>query len=149
MTALHLAAPKDAPKLLGLMAAFHAEEGLDLDDAHRARAVQPVLEGSPYGQIFLVGPRMAPIGYLAVTFSWSIEFGGLDAFVDELYLRPSVRGRGLGSEILVAASQYLTQKQVMALHLEVDHSNEPAIALYTKLGFQHRARYGLMSLRLG
>ena len=148
MTAIHLAARQDAARLLPMMAAFHEEEGLHLDDAHRQAALMPVLDGSPLAQAFIIGPRISPIGYLVLTIGWSIEFGGKDAFIDELYLRPSVRGRGLGSEVLMAAARYLTESDVKAVHLEVDHENAPAIALYEKLGFQSRARYGLMSRML-
>lgn len=148
MNTLHLAGPDDAGRILPLMAAFHAEEGLDLSDAHRAAALQPILDGSPLGQAFLIGPRIAPVGYMVLTIGWSIEFGGKDAFIDELFIRPSVRGRGLGTEAMNAAALYLTQNGVKALHLEVDHDNQRAISTYEKTGFERRDRYGLMSRML-
>ena len=148
MTAIHLAGPQDAARLLPLMAAFHEEENLHTTPEHREAALMPLLHGSPHGQAFLIGPRIAPIGYVVLTLGWSIEFGGKDAFVDELYLRASVRGRGLGTEVLTAAARYLAGQEVKALHLEVDHENANAIAVYRKLGFGARPQYGLMSLRL-
>ena len=148
MTAIHLATPEDAARILPLMAAFHTEEGTEVDDTHRARALAPLLEGSPMGEVFIIGPRIAPIGYVVVTYGWSIEFGGKDAFVDEVYLRPKVRGRGWGSEVLLAIGRYPIDQKVTAVHLEVDHDNATAIAMYEKTGFEKRGRYGLMTRRL-
>ncbi|WP_147124631.1 GNAT family N-acetyltransferase [Shimia ponticola] len=148
MTAIHKATPEDAPRILPLMASFHAEEGTEADDAHRHNALMPLLDGSHLGEVFIIGPRIAPIGYVVITYGWSIEFGGKDAFVDEVYLRPKVRGRGLGSEVLLAVGRYLAEAQITAVHLEVDHDNTTAIAMYEKTGFQMRGRYGLMTRRL-
>uniref|UniRef100_UPI00261D46EB GNAT family N-acetyltransferase n=1 Tax=uncultured Lentibacter sp. TaxID=1659309 RepID=UPI00261D46EB len=98
--ALHLARPEHLDKLLSLVAAFHAEAGLDTSPEGRRAGIEPLLEGIPYGAVYLIGPTRAPIGYIVVTFGWSVEFGGMDGFVDELYIRPPVRGRGLDSEVL-------------------------------------------------
>ena len=96
----------------------------------------------------LIGPRRAPVGYIAVTFGWSIEFGGLDGIVDELYIRPAVRKRGMGSEALHGISMALRDAGVRALHLEVDRDNDTAQRLYGRTGFQARDRYMLMTRKL-
>ncbi|MEM9437688.1 MAG: hypothetical protein AAGA15_11660 [Pseudomonadota bacterium] len=90
-TAIHKAGPEDADRLTKLITAFHGEEGMDTDEAHIRKAIAPILAGSPHGELFLAGPRMAPAGYVMVSYGWSIEFGGLDSYMDELYLRPAVR----------------------------------------------------------
>ncbi|MBT8410989.1 MAG: GNAT family N-acetyltransferase [Octadecabacter sp.] len=147
-TAIHLATPADAPKLLPLMAAFHAEYGLDLDDTHRNAAVAPLLEGSPLGAVWLFGLAKAPTGYVIITFGWSVEMGGMEAFVDELYIRPNVRKRGLASEALSTIASSLRDVGVKALHLEVDRTDEPTQRLYTRAHFKLRDRYSLMTRRL-
>ncbi len=81
-TAIHLATPEDALRLLTLIAAFHAEYGREAEDAHRDAALLPLLEGSPLGAAWLFGPKMSPTGYVIITFGWSMEIGGMDAFVD-------------------------------------------------------------------
>jgi ribosomal protein S18 acetylase RimI-like enzyme len=148
MTQLHLCGPEDAAKLLPLVAAFHAEFGLDLDDAHRERAVLPLLEGSPLGAIWLLGPRRAPVGYVVVSFGWAIEMGGLDAFVDELFVRPAVRGRGLASEALNDLAGALREAGVTMLHMEVDREDTAVQRFYGRAGFALRDRYTLMSRKL-
>ena len=93
-------------------------------------------------------PPRAPIGYVVITFGWSIEFGGMDGFIDELYIRASVRGRGIASEILQELPTALAQQAgLTALHLEVETGNERAQRLYRKLGFSVRDGYHLMTRR--
>jgi len=146
--ALSLARPDDLARLAALVAAFHAEAGIAQDEESRAAALAPLLEGSPHGCVYLVGPRRAPIGYVVVTFGWSVEFGGLDAIVDEVFLRPAVRGRGIATEALIALSKTLGAAGVRGLHLEVDREDAAAQRLYARCGFAPRERYMLMSKRL-
>jgi ribosomal protein S18 acetylase RimI-like enzyme len=146
--ALHLAKPDDLDRLDALAAAFQHEEGTTNTDADRRAALAPLLDGIPHGAAYLIGPARAPIGYIVVSFGWSVEFGGMDAIVDELYVRPGVRGRGIASEVLLTLPRALADAGVKALHLEVDHANETAQRLYQRSGFRARDGYKLMSRRL-
>lgn len=148
MTALHLARPEDIDRLLALIAAFQEEHGLALDDATRRAGLMPLLEGSPHGVAYLIGPQRAPIGYVVISFGWALEFGGMDGFVDEIYIRPGVRGRGIGSEVLTALPKALAGAGLKALHLEVKREDAATRRFYSKLRFQEREDYMLMTLRL-
>ncbi|UWR41078.1 GNAT family N-acetyltransferase [Phaeobacter inhibens] len=146
--ALHLARPEDLDRVLDLVAAFHQETGIASDDSLRRAAIEPLLEGLPYGAVYLIGPSRAPVGYIVVTFSWSVEFGGMDGFVDELYIRPPVRRRGIATEVLFALPRTLAEAGIKALHLEVDKNDDTARGLYTRARFEPRERYMLMSRKL-
>ena len=146
--ALHLAKPEHREKVLKLAEAFAAEMQLPSDAAHRDAALGPLLDGSPHGAVYLIGPPMAPVGYIALSFGWSVEFGGLDAIIDEIYVRPGVRGRGMASEVLISLPKALAQAGVRALHLEVDREDEKTKRLYAKAGFATRDRYVLMTRTL-
>lgn len=145
MSTLRLASTDDLDRLVSLVERYHAHEGIEQDDETRRAALTPLLEGSPYGAIWLIGPRSAPVGYVAVTFGWSIELGGLDAIVDEFFIRDRVRGRGMGSEALGSLARALADQGVRALHLEVATGNDAARRLYGRLGFASRDRYHLMT----
>ncbi|WP_163849524.1 GNAT family N-acetyltransferase [Pseudooceanicola aestuarii] len=148
MTALHLASEADFDTLLPLVRAFHEEFGIDLDDAGRQAALDPILSGSPLGVAYLIGPARAPIGYIVITFGWSIEFGGMDGFVDELFIRPGVRNRGIAGEVLSALPRALAGAGLRALHLEVRRDDTRAKRLYAKQKFAARDDYMLMTRRL-
>lgn len=146
--ALRLARPEDLDRLMGLVAAFHAEAGIKQDPDQRRDALTPLLEGIPHGCIYLIGPSRAPLGYIILTFGWSVEFGGMDGFVDEIYIRPAIRGRGIATEVLLDLPKALAGAGLTALHLEVDRTNEAAQKLYLRTGFKPRDRYMLMSKKL-
>lgn len=143
--ALHLARPEHLEKLLPMVEAFHAEEGLDSSDESRRAGVEPLLQGIPYGAVYIIGPTRAPIGYVVVTFGWSVEFSGMDGFIDEIYIRPPVRGRGIAGEVLIELPKTLGEAGIKALHLEVDRGNERAQRLYQRARFQPRDGYMLMT----
>lgn len=143
--ALRLAGPEDADRVDALVVAFHKEICIDTTPEDRRASILPLLDGSPHGAIYIIGPSRAPVGYLVVTFGWSVEFGGLDGFVDELYVRPTVRGRGIATEALLTLPPALAEAGLRALHLEVDRDDTAAQKLYAKAGFTARERYMLMS----
>ena len=146
--ALHLAKPEDLDKVLTLVAAFHEEMEINSSEDSRRAAIEPLLNGSPYGAVYLVGPTRAPIGYTVVTFSWSVEFGGMDGYMDELYIRPPVRKRGIATEVLIALPKTLAEAGIKALHLEVDREDEDSHRLYARTRFKERERYMLMTKEL-
>ena len=49
--------------------------------------------------------------------------------------RPEYRRNGISTHLITALISVLKEKKVRSLSLEVRKSNEPAILLYTKLGF--------------
>ena len=143
--ALHLAGPEDLDRLLPMVEASHREAGTGSDEAHWRAGLAPLLDGSPLGAVYLIGPRKAPVGYIVVSFGWSLEFGGMDGFVDEFWIRPNVRGRGMGSEVLGALVPALEDAGLRALHLEAGDANLRAQTLYARHGFRLREGYRLMT----
>ncbi len=142
---LTLAAPDHLEKLLPLVTACQDEEGIEVSDDVRRAALVPLLEGIPHGTIYLIGPPRSPIGYIVISFGWSLEFGGLDGFIDELFIRRAVRGRGIATDVLLALPKALAEVGLRALHLEVARTNESARKLYLRTGFKARDGYHLMT----
>jgi ribosomal protein S18 acetylase RimI-like enzyme len=146
--AFTLAKPEHLDRLIGLVTAFHAEAGIEQSDEARRNGLAPLLDGIPHGVAYLIGPARAPIGYVIISFGWSVEFGGMDAIVDEIYVRPGVRGRGIASEALLALPNALSSGGVKAVHLEVDKTNEIAKKLYARAGFRPRENHIFMTRKL-
>lgn len=145
---LRLAAPTDLETLLPLVAAYHRFEGIRHTPESTRAALRPLLEDPALGRVWLIEEDGAVAGYIALCFGYSIEFGGRDAFVDELYLLESCRGRGLGKAALDAAAREATALGVVALHLEVGTENAKARKLYEAAGFVPRSGFALLSRRL-
>jgi diamine N-acetyltransferase len=138
---IRAAALEDAPLLLGLMREFYAFEHLTFDETRARAALVRLLDDASLGQVFLVEEDGGIAGYVVVAFGYSLEFHGRDAFVDELFLQPAVRGRGLGREVLRFVEEHCRRSGVTALHLEVERKNKAAQEFYRRLGFQDHDRY--------
>ncbi|MCR9145857.1 MAG: GNAT family N-acetyltransferase [Rhodobacteraceae bacterium] len=148
MTKLILAGPDDLDHVLRLLGDFHAETGITQDEATRRAALAPLLDGSPHGCVYLAGPARAPIGCVVVVFGWSTAFGGMEGKIDVLYIRPGVRGRGIGSEILATLPKALGAAGLAALHLDVARENNALHRLYAKQHFRARDNILRMTRKL-
>jgi len=142
--ALHLCDTQDAETLLPLIAAYQDHERLKRTPEQRRAALMPLLQGTPHGVVYLIGPRNAPLGYIVISFGYSLEFGGIDGFIGEFFIRSNVRGRGVGSEVLASLLPALAEHGVKALHLEVGQDSR-AERLYARAGFKLRDGYHLMT----
>lgn len=142
--ALHLCGPDDLDRLLPMVKAYHEFEGIEQSDGQRRAALTTLLAGTPHGIAYLIGPKKSPVGYIAISFGFSLEMGGIDGFIDEFFIRSNVRGRGMGSEVLDNLLPALAENGVKALHLEVAPTNR-AQKLYARAGFKLRDGYHLMT----
>jgi len=144
LKSLHLATPEDLAKLMPLVAGFHAEQGHEGEPELLQEALLPLLEGSPHGAVWLIGLRRAPVGHVMVSFGWSLELGGLSAHVQELFIRPAVRRRGMGGEALHLLGQALKQGGVRELLLAADPGDETLTRFWRRARFQPQPRSLLM-----
>jgi len=124
-----------------LMGEFYAVEHVNFDEQAARQALQQILSDKSFGLVYLVSIGDKVIGYIVLTFGFSLEFHGRDAFIDELYLRETYRGRGIGKASLRFISEVCQREGIKALHLEVDRINTRAQALYRQAGYQDHDRY--------
>jgi ribosomal protein S18 acetylase RimI-like enzyme len=145
---LELAGPSQLDELLPLVSAYHAFEEVESSWEQRRSSVANLLLDKFLGEAWLVRKRGGLIGYIAICYSYSIEFGGRDAFIDEFYVEAAERGKGIGSKVLAEVGTLLREREIVALHLEVDGTNERAKSTYARAGFSSRDKYQVMSLVL-
>ncbi|WP_286390044.1 GNAT family N-acetyltransferase [Pseudanabaena mucicola] len=132
----------DVDPLMELVQEFYHFDRITFDD-NVVKAFMALLSDENFGLILLICDRDRPIGYVALTFFFSMEYHGRCGLVDELYIREDYRGKGIGKRVFVLIEDYLKSQNMRSLSLVVDHWNSPAEALYTKLGF-HREKRHLM-----
>ncbi|WP_039019167.1 GNAT family N-acetyltransferase [Halocynthiibacter namhaensis] len=144
---LTLCRPDDRDRMLRMVTQFHAEEKLTTTDAERAAGIDALFSGEVQAAAWLIGPKSSPVGYIIVSFGFCMAIGGREALIDEVWIRPSVRGRGMGSQCLAAVAKELTAMGVRRINLDVSVDNPKAKALYEKMGFAPHERYQRMSLR--
>jgi len=136
----------DLDALLTLARAFHAEDGHALSQAG-AGALAAVAGGERLARCWLVRRAGRAVGYVVLSLGFSIEHGGRDGFIDDLYLVPAARGIGLGRALLAFAVGEAEKLGIRMLHLEVEPGNDRAHDLYRRNGFTESGRR-LMSRRL-
>lgn len=123
------------------MGAYYAQDGYTFVEAE-ARNAALALIGEPHlGRLWVTCDGASVVGYVAVALGFSFEYRGREAFVDELFIADTHRGRGLGREALEIAEAYCREAGVNALHLEVERHREPALELYRRRGFEDYGRY--------
>jgi ribosomal protein S18 acetylase RimI-like enzyme len=119
---------------------FYAEDGSAWNEHEALAALERLVDQPAHGRVWLAIDAERVVGYAVLTFSYSLEFHGRDAFVDELYVRPTHRGRGLGADALNLLETACREEDVRALHLEVSDANLPAQTLYRRQGFTEHGR---------
>jgi GNAT superfamily N-acetyltransferase len=133
-----LAAESDTAVLLKFMEAYYAFDGHGFDQQKARVALTTLLRDINLGRVWLILDGEEPVGYVVICFSYSLEWLGRDAFVDEFYLLPEYRGRSWGRKTMAFVEDAARSLNVRALHLEVVRENGTALQVYRKLGFKER-----------
>jgi GNAT superfamily N-acetyltransferase len=142
---LAIADPADAQAILSLARAFHEEDGHPLSSQGES-ALRHLLADQTHGLVFKIEGTSGVIGYAALCFGYSVELGGRDVFLDDLYIIPPERGNGLGHSIMEALIGFAREAGCAAIHLEVVAGNR-AEGFYRRLGFRDRGS-AFLTLRL-
>jgi ribosomal protein S18 acetylase RimI-like enzyme len=138
----------DVAVLVGLMREFYAESGYTLVEAQATAAFEALLARPELGRIWVVEREGEATGYIVVTFVFAMEHGGLAAVVDDFFVRPEVRGAGLGKAALAAARRACEELGARAMRVEVGADNDRAQAVYRSAGFETLPGHGLMQVSL-
>ncbi len=127
--------PNERTLVQALVAAFHVEETSPLAPEILSDALSLILEGDPLVRFWLIEDESEVVGYVCLGLGFSIEVGGRDFWIDDLYVRADRRGRGVGAAALTlveAASRALGARR---LCLEIRGDNDAAGRLYERCGY--------------
>ena len=130
----------DLPLLEQFVRAYCIEDRHTFDEDRQPPALAALAAGEPFGRGWLVQFAERRIGYVVLSWSFSIEAGGREACVDELYLVPEVRERGLGISVLALIEMEARAFGAPRIYLEVERHNR-VIALYRRAGYVDHDRF--------
>ena len=106
-----------------MMEALWAHEGIAFD-ATAIRAALAVLFSDPgLGRVWLTLVEDAVAGYAMGTWGFSTEQGGRFLLLDELFVLPAFRGRGVGAATLAFVEQEAEREGAGAVRIEVSVEN--------------------------
>lgn len=128
------AGPADLDVLVELAAEYCEADGHVFDERTVRAGFEPLLGDDRHGVVFVAELDGAVDGYGVVTWGWSIEIGGLDVVLDELYAR--TRGRGIGTALIRRLEADCRDRGVKRIFLETERSNDGARRLYAREGYE-------------
>ena len=118
-----------------MMQDFYAIDNYPIDIEVSKKLFQEFISNEKLGKAFLIchsneGRTSELVGYVILTYVFSFEYKGRIAFIDELYLRETARGKGIGAKTLTFIKEQIPKLSLKLLYLEVEHHNENAQRLY-------------------
>ncbi|HUP02477.1 MAG TPA: GNAT family N-acetyltransferase [Bryobacteraceae bacterium] len=131
---MRLARAGDINLLLDLMDEFYAEAGYRLNRNRASVGFNDLLEDGRLGWIWMIQAEGRDVGYAVTTFRYSMEYCGRMAAVDDLYVRPEWRNRGVATEALIEIRNFLKSRGIRAVTVEVGQENGSAQSVYRKAG---------------
>jgi GNAT superfamily N-acetyltransferase len=137
----------DVDALVRLMLQFYAESNVDISAHATSRALEALLDDSRLGQVWMIEDDGHPAGLVVLTVSFSMEYGGLRGFIDDFYVAPPYRRRGLGHAALEEVKRACLRRGVRVLLVETVPDNAAATSAYRSVGFEDSDRC-LMTLPL-
>ena len=140
-TTFKFADNSDTELLIQFIQEFYKYDGHPFDEASIRAALAKILEDNSLGRVWLIQQDSQAIGYIILTFGYSLEYRGRDAFIDEFYISESDRGQGVGVKTIQFIESVCPSLEIQALHLEVERENTIAQSFYRKVGFADQNRY--------
>lgn len=120
--------------VLSMMRVFYASPAVATNGSEEIfqADIDACVGDSPYAEGFVFDSGGALAGYAMIAKSFSTEYGVPCIWIEDIYLMPEFRNKGIGSQFFA----YLEEKFPGHLfRLEVEEDNLPAVATYRKNGF--------------
>ena len=119
-----------------MMEDFYAIDNYPIEAQATKKMFQEFISNENFGKAWLIYADNKIAGYVILTYIFSFEYGGKIAFVDELFIKESARGKGIGKHTIQFIQQESLKLSLKLLYLEVEHHNQNAQKLYLANGFE-------------
>lgn len=103
-----------------------------------------MMENSPFVDAYIIYDESnnEVAGYGLLSIGYSNEVGHMEIWLEEIYVLDKFRGKGYGTKFMEFVEKEYSQ--VGRLRLEVARTNEKAIELYKRLGYEEIPYYQMM-----
>ncbi len=127
----------DREVFLALSEQFYASSAVlhPIPAAYHARTFEELMRSREYADGYILEVDGRAVGFGLVAKTWSREAGGMVLWLEELYILPAYRSRGLGSEFFAVCEKFAADNGYARIRLEVEEENVRARALYERLGY--------------
>jgi GNAT superfamily N-acetyltransferase len=125
----------DVPAILGMIRELAEYEKLsDRVTATEGKLRETLFGPHPAADVLLAysGPQCAGFALFFPNYSTFLATAGV--FLEDLYVKPEWRGRGIGRALMVRVAQIARERGCGRMEWEVLDWNEPSIGFYKRLG---------------
>ena len=99
------------------------------------KSLREVLFGAePAAKVVIAFENTEPVGFAVYFFNFSTWLGRPGLYLEDLFVKPEMRGRGYGRALLVHLAKIARDHNCGRMEWAVLTWNEPAIQFYNKLG---------------
>lgn len=130
--------------LLGIL--FSQDIEFTPEPEKQERGLRMILNDEKMGHIVIMREGNEIIGMVNILYTISTALGEKVAILEDMIIKPAFRGKGLGTELLLAGIKRAEESGCKRITLLTDFDNEKAIAFYKKQGF---TRSAMIPLRKG
>lgn len=131
MVDIRRAGPRDLDRLVDLHREFCAADSHPFDIERATAAFAPLLDDDDQGLVWIVD---SPPAYAVLTWGWSIEAGGAEAVLDEIFV--SERDAGVGSSLIRHVLSDGRRRGLARVLLETETANLRVREFYERHGFR-------------
>jgi GNAT superfamily N-acetyltransferase len=129
------AVPADVPAILGFVRELAEYERL----AHEVVATEELLHGALFGATprafaMICEADAKPVGFALCFYNFSTFLGRPGIYLEDLYVQPAYRGRGIGRAVLKKIAERAKAEGCGRVEWSVLNWNTPAIDFYRSLG---------------
>ena len=131
MVDIRRAVPGDLDRLVDLHREFCAVDAHPFDVGRATAALAPLLDDDRHGVVWIVD---SPPAYAVLTWGWSIEAGGAEAVLDEIFV--AERDAGVGSSLIQHALDVGRRRGLSRILLVTETHNQRVREFYERHGFR-------------
>ena len=133
---IRVAGPADAADVARLLHEFNSEFGDPTPGVEKLTENARTMLTDGDMTVLLAGD--GPDAIAELRFRRSVWTLGLDAYLEELYVAPALRGHGIGRALLGAAMEAARERGATHIDLTTSVDDTAAVALYESTGFTNR-----------
>ena len=134
------AAVSDCLECARLLVEQLGEHGVDMRADQLSCVLEEVVADETRGFLLVARDDGRIVGIAYVATIPSVEHCGFVAWLEELYVTPIYRSRGIGTALVEAVLERARKMGIVAIDLEIDAGHSRAESLYRRLGFQPLSR---------
>jgi GNAT superfamily N-acetyltransferase len=124
----------DVPTVLAFIRALADYERLAHQVVADEAALRATLFGPRPGAEVLIAEDPDPVGFALFFTSYSTFLGKPGLYLEDLFVVPAARGRGIGLKLMAALAKLAVERDYGRFEWSVLDWNEPALGFYRKLG---------------